>query len=296
MADPVLRETLEAGEFILAPGVYDGLSALVADQLGFGALYLTGYGTSASLLARPDSGYLTATHMADRVRTLCAAIDTPLIADADTGFGGVINVEAAVQDYERGGASAIQLEDQVFPKRCGHTRNREVIPRDDAALKIRTAAAARQSRDFLIVARTDAYAGHGLDECFARADAFIEAGADILFIESPATEDELRSIGDRYGKDTWLVANLVEGGRTPVLPNTVLQQMGFALAIYPVTGLASAAAALASMYAGLKQRGTIEGPRMDFADINKLVGFERIWALDEALANGRTGSPGDSDR
>jgi len=288
MANPALRQKLAAGEFILAPGIYDGLSALVADKLGFGALYMTGYGTSASLLARPDSGYLTATHMADRVRTLCAAIDSPLIADADTGFGGVINVEAAVQDYERGGASGIQLEDQVFPKRCGHTKNREVIGLNDAVLKIRMAAEARQSKDFLIVARTDAYASHGLDECYARADAFIEAGADMIFIESPSSEDELRAIGDRYGKDTWLVANMVEGGRTPILSNDVLQELGFALAIYPVTGLATAAAALTDMYAGLKDSGTIQGARMDFEDINKLIGFERIWALDEALANSKS--------
>lgn len=285
MADPALREKLTAGEFILAPGVYDGLSALIADKLGFSALYLTGYGTSASLLARPDAGYLTATHMGDRVRTLCAVIDTPLIADADTGFGGVINVEAAVREYEDGGASAIQLEDQIFPKRCGHTKNREVIAREDAVLKIRMAAEARESRDFLIVARTDAYASHGLDECYARVDGFIEAGADIVFIESPATEEELRAIGERYKNDTWLLANLVEGGRTPILPNETLRELGFALAIYPVTGLATAAAALMSTYSELKVRGSIAGPRMGFEDLNKLVGFERIWALDEVLAN-----------
>lgn len=288
MANPALREKLTAGEFILAPGIYDGLSALVADKMGFGALYMTGYGTSASLLARPDSGYLTATHMADRVRTLCAAIDAPLIADADTGFGGVINVEAAVQDYERGGASGIQLEDQVFPKRCGHTKNREVIARDDAVLKIKMAADARDSKDFLIVARTDAYASHGLDECFARADAFVEAGADMIFIESPSTEEELRAIGERF-KGTWLVANMVEGGRTPILPNDVLQELGFALAIYPVTGLSAAAEALTGIYAGLKARGQIEGPRMNFEDINKLIGFERIWDLDAQLAAKKSG-------
>ncbi len=288
MANPALRQKLAAGEFVLAPGIYDGLSALVADKMGFGALYMTGYGTSASLLARPDSGYLTATHMADRVRTLCAAVDTPLIADADTGFGGPINVEAAVQDYERGGASGIQLEDQVFPKRCGHTKNREVIARDDAVLKIKMAANARDSKDFLIVARTDAYASHGLDECFARADAFLEAGADILFIESPAREDELVAIGEKF-KGAWLLANMVEGGTTPIMSNETLQGLGFAMAIYPVTGLATAAAALTDMYGALKQNGTIEGPRMEFADLNKLIGFERIWELDAALAAAKSG-------
>ncbi|MEN8722072.1 MAG: isocitrate lyase/PEP mutase family protein [Alphaproteobacteria bacterium] len=288
MANPSLREKLAAKDFVLAPGIYDGLSALVADKMGFGALYMTGYGTSASLLARPDSGYLTATHMADRVRTICSAVDTPLIADADTGFGGPINVEAAVIDYERGGASGIQLEDQVFPKRCGHTKNREVIARDDAVVKIKMAADARASKDFLIVARTDAYASHGLDECFARADAFLEAGADILFIESPAREDELVAIGEKF-KGAWLLANMVEGGTTPIMSNAELQALGFAMAIYPVTGLATAAEALTQVYAGLQQRGAIEGPRMEFADLNKLIGFERIWELDAALGAAKSG-------
>lgn len=289
MANPSLREKLAAKDFVLAPGIYDGLSALVADKMGFGALYMTGYGTSASLLARPDSGYLTATHMADRVRTICSAVDTPLIADADTGFGGPINVEAAVIDYERGGASGIQLEDQVFPKRCGHTKNREVIARDDAVVKIKMAADARASNDFLIVARTDAYASHGLDECFARADAFLEAGADILFIESPAREDELVAIGEKF-KGAWLLANMVEGGTTPIMSNAELQALGFAMAIYPVTGLATAAEALTQVYAGLQQRGVIEGPRMEFADLNKLIGFERIWELDAALGAAKSGN------
>lgn len=279
MANPALRNRLEAGEFILAPGIYDGLSALCADGMDFGALYLTGYGTSASLLARPDSGYLTATHMADRVRTLCGAINTPLIADADTGFGGLINVEAAVQDYERAGASGIQLEDQLFPKRCGHTKNREVIGRDEAIAKIRMAAEARDSRDFLIVARTDAYASHGLEECFARAEGFLEAGADILFIESPAREEELEAIAQRF-EGAWLIANMVEGGTTPILPSETLKALGFSIAIYPVAGLAATAAALQSVYAGLKSNDAIEGARLDFAELNRLIGFERIWALD----------------
>lgn len=280
MANPSLRNRLKAGEFILAPGVYDGLSALSADKMGFGALYLTGYGTSASLLARPDSGYLTATHMADRVRTLCSAIGTPLIADADTGFGGLINVEAAVQDYERAGASGIQLEDQLFPKRCGHTKNREVIARDEAVAKIRMAAEARDSANFLIVARTDAYASHGLDECFVRAEGFLEAGADILFIESPAHEDDLAAIAQRF-EGAWLIANMVEGGTTPILPSETLHQMGFSIAIYPVAGLAAAAAALETVYAGLKSQDAIAGERLSFPELNSLIGFERIWALDQ---------------
>jgi len=285
MAGSALKARLARKEFVLAPGVYDGLSALCADALGFGALYLTGYGVSTSLLAKPDSGYLTATHMAERVRTLCEVTTTPLIADADTGFGGPINVEAAVRAYERGGASGIQLEDQVFPKRCGHTKNREVIDRADAALKIKVAADARDSSDFLIIARTDAYAGHGLEECFARAEAFLKAGADLIFIESPSTEAELAAIGERF-KGAWLIANMVEGGTTPILTNDELQALGFALAIYPVAGLAAAAQALQSLYQGLKDRGAIEGERSSFADLNRLIGFERIWAMDEKLKSG----------
>ena len=185
MPNPALRQRLEAGVLVQAPGIYDGFSARIADPMGFGALYLSGYATSASLLGKPDAGYLTATHMADRVRTICDVIKTPLIADADTGFGGIVNVEETVRAYEAAGVSAIQLEDQRFPKRCGHTKNREVIDLSEAAAKIQIALETRNSKDFLIIARTDARTSLGFDEALRRCEAFRDAGADILFLGKP---------------------------------------------------------------------------------------------------------------
>ncbi len=274
-----LKKRLEAGDLVQAPGIYDGFSARIADAMGFGALYLSGYATSASLLGKPDAGYLTATHMADRVRTICDVIETPLIADADTGFGGIVNVEETVRAYETAGASAIQLEDQRFPKRCGHTKNRDVIDLSEATAKIQIAAEARKSKDFLIIARTDARTSLGLDEALRRCEAFRNAGADILFLESPESEKELEEIGKAFPK-TWLLANMVDGGSTPLAPPDTLQRLGFSVAIYPLIGLTAAAIALQHSYADL-QNGTANTNRMPFEELNRTVGFERIWALDE---------------
>ena len=278
-----LKQTLLAGDFVAAPGIYDGLSARLADSMDFGALYLSGYATSASLLGKPDAGYLTATHMADRVRTICEVTGTPLIADADTGFGGIINVEDTVRAYEAAGVAAIQLEDQRFPKRCGHTKNREVLDLDEATAKIQMAAESRRSDDFLIIARTDARTGLGLDEALRRCEAYRDAGADILFLESPETEEELASIGQAL-KGSWLLANMVEGGSTPILPPEQLQTLGFSVAIYPLIGLGAAAAALQGAYNDLLN-GSSDTEKMSFDGLNKTIGFERIWALDDRFGN-----------
>ncbi|MBF2754064.1 MAG: isocitrate lyase/PEP mutase family protein [Gammaproteobacteria bacterium AqS3] len=274
-----LREQLREGRFVVAPGVYDGISALVADRGDFGALYLSGYAVSASLLGRPDAGYLTLTHLADRVRMVCSVSDKPLIADADTGFGGLVHVEEAVRCYERAGAQAIQLEDQEFPKRCGHTKDRRVIDRDEAALKIRVAVESRDSGDFLIVARTDARTSLGLDECFRRTDTFLEAGADILFIESPESLEEMRAIAERY-PDIWLLANLVDGGRTPLATADALEELGFNLAIYPLFGLSATVPGLEEAYGQLENTGQVPPGAYPFDELNRLVGFEHIWDLD----------------
>jgi 2-methylisocitrate lyase-like PEP mutase family enzyme len=274
-----LKQQLLDGDLVLAPGIFDGLSALVANAMGFGALYLSGYATSASLLGKPDAGYLTATHMTDRVRAICAVADTPIIADADTGFGGIINVEDIVCAYEAAGASAIQLEDQRFPKRCGHTKNREVIDLHEATSKMQMAAESRKDDDFLIIARTDARTSLGLDEALHRCDAYRDAGADILFLESPESEEELEIIGKAF-PDTWLLANMVDGGSTPLTPPDRLKDLGFSLAIYPLIGLGAAAAALQGAYQDL-QDGSARTDRLSFDDLNKTIGFDRIWALDE---------------
>ena len=283
MSGMSLKQRLDAGDFVFAPGVYDGLSALAADRQGFNALYLSGYATSASLLGKPDAGYLTATHMSDRVRTICGVTETPVIADADTGFGGTINVEDTVRAYEAAGAAAIQIEDQVFPKRCGHTKNREVIDLTEAVAKIKVAVEARTSTDILIIARTDARTGHGLDEALRRGEAFLGAGADILFIESPETEKELEVIGQTFAGSRLLI-NLVEGGRTPILPFQTLQEMGYSVGIAPLIGLAVAAAALTTTYANVSHAQSELPSGMAFSDLNSLLGFERVWQFDERFS------------
>ncbi len=281
----MLRTLLEEGRFCVAPGVFDGLSARIADAQGFDALYLTGYGVSASLLARPDAGFLTAQHMTDRIWRINQVTNTPLIADADTGFGGVAQVEECVLGYERAGAEAIQIEDQEFPKRCGHTKDKRVIELEEAAKKIKVACDARSSNDFLVVARTDALTPLGLEDAVRRGDAYLEAGADILFIEAPATPEQFASIADRF-KGTWLLANIVEGGKSPTLSAGELESMGYAIGIFPVYGLAVAAQSLAEAMGALKRTGDVgatAAPRVSFEELNRIVGFEDVWALDDRV-------------
>jgi 2-methylisocitrate lyase-like PEP mutase family enzyme len=275
MARQQFHDALAARQFIAAPGVFDGLSARIADTHGFGALYLTGYGVSASLLGQPDAGFLTRTHMADRVRSICDCTSTPVIADADTGFD---DIAATMRAYEDAGAAAIQIEDQLFPKRCGHTPGREVVPLGEALDRIKAALDARRDPAFKLIARTDARTGHGLDAALERAQAFHEAGADILFVESPESADEMARIA-RAIPGAVMMANMVNGGRTPFLTPGELQAMGFGLAIYPLIGLAAAGAALTTAYAELGDPAQT-GPRMSFAQLNRAVGFEAIWQAD----------------
>ncbi len=278
---PSLAQRLRDDEFVTAPGVYDLVSARVADRIGFKALYMSGYGVAASHLGMPDAGYATYRDMVDRVRQIVERTSAPLIADADTGFGGALNVQHTVRGYEAAGAQAIQLEDQEFPKRCGHTKDRRVIPLEDAVLKIRVAHDARSSADFLIVARTDARTAHGLDEALRRAEAFAEAGADILFVESPESEAEMERICRSF--DTPLLANMVEGGRTPVLTAERLEELGYSIAIFPSAGLAATIQALNGVYGHLDRHGSsvdMDQPICDFAEMNELMGFEDVWAFD----------------
>ncbi len=251
-----LRARQEAKELIVAPGVYDMISLRLADRLGFEALYMTGYGTVASHLGLPDAGLATYSDMVGRVERMAQMARTPLIADADTGYGGLLNVEYTVRGYERAGAAGIQIEDQEFPKRCGHTPNRRVIDAEEMVLKVRAAVESRTSRDFLVIARTDARTSLGLDEALRRAELYARAGADILFIESPETEPELERIATAFRGSTWLVVNMVEGGRTPILAAHDLAQLGFAMAIYPASGFLAAAAAVERVYKDLLQHGS----------------------------------------
>jgi 2-methylisocitrate lyase-like PEP mutase family enzyme len=285
MTSNTLKHRLAARTLLVAPGVYDMVSLRLANTFGFEALYMTGYGTVASHLGLADAGLATYTEMVGRVRSMAAQATAPLIADGDTGYGGLLNVRHTVRGYEEAGASAIQLEDQEFPKKCGHTPGRRVIPAADMVKKIRVAAESRSSRDFLIIARTDARTSLGLDEALRRADAYANAGADVLFIESPESVEEMRIIGARF--DLPLVANMVEKGRTPVLAKADLEAIGYRMAIFPVAALLAAVQAMASIYGHLKATGSSLGapaPLYDFTDLSLLMGFQDVWDFEKTHA------------
>lgn len=277
-----LKQRLSAPGLVVAPGVHEMVSLRLADQFGFDALYMTGFGTVASYLGLPDAGLATYTDMLNRVSAMAGMAKTPLIADGDTGYGGLLNVHHTVRGYEMAGAAAIQLEDQEFPKKCGHTPGRRVIPQDDMVQKIRVAAEARQSKDFLIIARTDARSALGLDEALRRAEAYANAGADILFVESPESLEEMRKIGETFKLP--LVANMVEKGKTPILSLQELESLGFKIAIFPVTALLASVKAMTSVYAEFKDKGSskdIQAMLSDFGDLTKLMGFESVWEFDK---------------
>ena len=275
-----LKDLIANGSFISAPGVFDPLSARVAEQSGANALYMTGYGVSASLLGKPDAGLVSYREMVDRVRAICEVTTVPLIADGDTGFGGLANVRQAVQGYENAGASAIQIEDQEYPKRCGHTRNRKVISTEDMVRKIELACETRQSDTFLIVARTDARTEHGLDEALSRAKAYRGAGADVLFVESPESLDEMRMINEQLS-GTPTLANMVGGGKTPMLAEAELNVLGYDIAIHPVYLLGAAVTAMREALRTLQATGQEANSAATLDELNTLVDFESIWALDE---------------
>ena len=285
MASPLLRQRLGARTLLTAPGVHDMVSLRLAAGFGFEALYMTGFGTVASHLGLPDAGLATYTDMVGRVKQMASMAPMPLIADGDTGYGGLLNVRHTVRGYEEAGAAAIQLEDQEFPKKCGHTPGRRVIPAQDMVRKIRVAAESRSSRDFLIIARTDARTSLGLDEALRRAEAYAEAGADVLFVESPESLEEMRTIGERF--DLPLVANMVEKGRTPVLSREELESLGFRLAIFPVSALLAAVKAMSAVYSHLGATGSSRGAPValeDFGALTRLMGFEEVWEFEKKHA------------
>ncbi len=284
MADARLRSLLAEGRFLLAPGIFDMISARVADGLGFDCLYATGFGTVASHLGVADAGIATYTDMVGRVGQMARGVATPVIADADTGYGGLLNVRHTVLGYEAAGLAGIQLEDQEMPKKCGHTPGRRVIPAEEMVLKLRVAAEARRDPDFLIVARTDARTTLGLEEAIRRGRMYAEAGADVIFIESPESEAEMAAIGKAIAKP--LLANMVEGGRTPILPAARLQALGYAMAIYPAIGFLAAAAALERAYAHLKREGDslALGESYGFRRMTELMGFPEVWEFEARWA------------
>jgi 2-methylisocitrate lyase-like PEP mutase family enzyme len=284
-----LKARLAAPGLIAAPGVFDLISARIADRMGFDALYMTGYGTVASHLGLPDAGLASYADMVGRVAQIARMTTTPLIADADTGYGGLLNVKHTVEGYEAAGAAGIQIEDQEFPKKCGHTPGRQVIPLADMVAKIKVAVAARRDPNLLIVARTDARERHGIDEALARARAYGEAGADLLFVESPTSREEMRRIGAELDRPT--LANMVDGGATPVLPRAELEAIGYRVAIFPATGFLAMGAALEAAYGHIRETGSSAGVGQSltrFQDFNTLMGFEAVWAFERTHATDRS--------
>ena len=283
-----LRKILESGEFVVAPGVYEMFSAKIADSMPFAALYMTGYGISASHLGQPDAGLAGYTDMMERARTIAQGTSKPLIADADTGFGGLINVRHTVRGYEAAGVQAIQLEDQEMPKKCGHTPNRRVVPLADAVRRVQVAVDSRRSDEFLVIARTDARTSQGIDAAIARGKEFIKAGADIIFIESPESEDEFKKVGaELAGQGAWLIANMVPSGRSPELSAAQLKAYGFSLAIWPGALMAAACSAIEGTLKYLAEKGTTAGcpvPRYDMTQLHALVGFQDVWEFEKKYA------------
>ncbi|WP_377296944.1 oxaloacetate decarboxylase [Rhizobium sp. SGZ-381] len=285
MAKPILKQALASGQFVVAPGIHDMIAAAVFNKSGLEFAYASGYWMGASAYGLPDAGIATYTQMVDRVRTLCNTVNAGVIADADTGYGGLLNVHHTVIGYEEAGVTAIQIEDQEFPKKCGHTPFKRIVPTIDMVEKIQVACDARKSTDTLIIARTDARQSEGFEGAMKRIEAYGAAGADILFVEALESDDEMREACRRLNKPT--MANMADGGLTPIRSAAELKDLGYSMAIYPAaTGLASAQAA-ENVFTALKTLGTSQSPDVSlfsFREFNSLIGFEDVWEFERKWA------------
>ena len=283
-----LRELLAGPDLIVAPGAYDALSARLIAQAGFPAVYMTGFGTAASVLGQPDVGLLTMSEMVSRAAAIAAVIasvvgDLPLIADADTGYGNPINVRRTIHEYERAGVAGLHIEDQVWPKKCGHMEGKQVIPMDEMVQKVRAAVDARQDPDFVIIARTDANAVHGLEDAIRRGKTYHEAGADVIFIEAPRSMTELRSIAQAF-PGVPLLFNWAESGKTPPLPLEEIRALGFKLVIFPVSLLFAATYSMLGLLEVLKQGQTpasFASQMVTFSQFTEHIGLPDIQALEK---------------
>lgn len=276
-----LRTLLARPKLLVAPGCYDALSAKLIQDTGFEAAYMTGFGTSASVLGMPDAGLISFTEMATHAGNLANAIDIPLIADGDTGYGNAVNVFRTVKAYARAGVAALHLEDQVFPKKCGHVAGKKVIPVEEMVGKLRAAADARAEKDIVIIARTDARVMEGVESALRRSLAYMEAGADMIFFEAPESEDELELVGKKI--DAPLLVNMAIGGKTPYVPLSRLEAMGYNLAIFPAVLMKSAIVAMRETLVQIKTKPD-ERPGRDeitFEDIKTLVGFPEYYEMEE---------------
>jgi 2-methylisocitrate lyase-like PEP mutase family enzyme len=282
-----LRRLVERRAGLVVPGAYDGVSARLVERAGFEAVYMTGYGTSAARLGLPDLGFAALAEMAENARQMAAAVGIPLVADADTGYGGTLAVERTVRAYEAAGVAALHLEDQVWPKRCGHLAGKAVVPADEMVAKLRAAVSARTDPDLLLIARTDAIAVTGFEDALARAEAYAAAGADVLFVEAPTTVEQVEAIPRRL--DRPCLFNMAPGGRSPLLPVARLRALGYAIVLLPVQALFAAAAAMAAYLDGLRasgEPGAVELPLMGFADFNRLFGVDELLARDQGFRAG----------
>ncbi|HEY7554900.1 MAG TPA: isocitrate lyase/PEP mutase family protein [Candidatus Binatia bacterium] len=282
MPSPIsVRQLLERHGQLVMPGVYDALSAKIAARAGFEVVFITGYSVSATLLGEPDFGLLTQTEVVSAAARICAVTDTPVIVDADTGYGNAINVIRTVEELTRAGAAGMFLEDQVWPKRCGHMKGKQVIALAEQLNKLRAAIDARKDQDFFIVARTDSRQALGLSEAITRGIAFKEAGADAVFIEAPQNKEEMKEIARQVPGP--LVANMLERGVTPLMDPAELKELGFQMIVWPLAPLYSVAKTLAETYGTLRREGStikILDKLMPFDDFNEIVGLNEKYAAD----------------
>jgi 2-methylisocitrate lyase-like PEP mutase family enzyme len=276
-----LRDLLAQPHLEIMPGCFDALSAKLVAAAGFKVTFMSGFAVSAARLGLPDTGLISFAEMLDTLRSCCnAAAGVPLIGDGDTGYGNALNVQRTVIEYARAGAAAVMIEDQVSPKKCGHTRGKDVISREEVRMKIRAAVDAKRDADILVMARTDARAVHGFDAALDRCRDFEDAGADIIFFEAPQTEDEMQRFCRAMSKPC--MANMVPGGKTPILPPAQLQAIGYKLALYPVMLLTSAVAAMQATLAALRPEANAPmPPSISFTDLQRVVGFPDYWEREE---------------
>ncbi|MDY4031727.1 MAG: isocitrate lyase/PEP mutase family protein [Pyramidobacter sp.] len=284
-----LRELLSTSDIITAPGAYDAWSARLIERAGFPAVYMTGYGVSASVLGKPDIGLVSFHEMVEMARNIAEATNVPVIADADNGYGGALNVVRTVRAYEQANVAGIQLEDQVMPKRCGHMEGKQLIPCEEMVAKVRAAVYARRDPDTVIIARTDARAISGLEDALARGHSFEDAGADVIFIEAPQSVDEMKHVVDEFPNRPLLV-NVVEHGKTPNLSQQDLAGLGFKIAIYPVMPVYVVTKALNEALAKLKVTGSNEAclnDMVDFPSFNELIGLGEMRKLEKSFTCGK---------
>ena len=289
-----LKHRLAERRIVIAPGIYDAFTAMLAEGAGFEALYLSGASIAYTRLGRPDIGLATETELEDTLSRIAERVAVPVIVDADTGFGNALNVQRTVKRLERAGAAAIQLEDQTSPKRCGHLDGKQLVERAEMVGKVKAALDARASTDTLIVARTDAVAVEGLDSALDRAEAYLAAGADVLFIEALPSIEAMGAATVRFARRAPLLANMVEGGKTPLLAAAELERLGFAIAIFPGGTARAVAFALTEYFTSLKSHGTTRPFRDRMLDFGAL---QRLLGTDAMLASGKKYDPdkGDGD-